>query len=286
MKKTSTKPENRHFTRRDVMTTLLAVGAGAAAGCSSDAAAPPVSALQDAGRTGLVDAMGMPMNALSCILTPSLDQGPFFVDENLNRADLLAGETDPGITSGRQLGLRIGVYGVKDGVCRPMTGAHVDIWHADVNGLYSDTASGFIQSTDTVGKKFLRGYQVVPEDGEVAFTTIYPGWYLTRTIHIHLKIRLYSSTGDVTLDAVTQMFFDDAVTDVVFAQGSYLNHGVRSIPKNTNDEIFNGTGVGRAIDNVGPAPGQASPGEMTIASISPTPSGGLEARLKVGVQLS
>jgi protocatechuate 3,4-dioxygenase beta subunit len=131
----------------------------------------------------------------------------------------------------------------------------------------------------------LRGYQVVPDDGEVAFTTIYPGWYLTRTIHIHLKIRLYSASGDVTLDAVTQMFFEDAVTDVVFAQGSYLNHGARSIPKNTNDEIFNGTGVGRAIDNVGPPAGHASPGEMTIASVSPTASGALEARLKVGVQL-
>lgn len=49
------------------------------------------------------------------------------------------------------------------------------------------------QATKTFLDCFLRGYQVTDSNGAVEFTTIYPGWYSGRTVHIHYKIRLFAS---------------------------------------------------------------------------------------------
>ena len=56
-------------------------------------------------------------------------------------------------------------------------------------GVYSD-----ISDQDTSGKKFLRGYQITDNNGTVRFTTIYPGWYQGRDIHIHDKVRMFSGS--------------------------------------------------------------------------------------------
>jgi protocatechuate 3,4-dioxygenase beta subunit len=277
----------QRWNRRRALELLGAVGAGVVLGCG-DSEGPLARAAGSAGASGLVDPMGVGLDSLSCILTPALDQGPFFVDEKLERSDLVAGETAPGITRGSPLILEFGIFAVQADTCAPLTGAVVDIWHADVDGLYSDTASGFIQATDTTGEAFLRAYQVVGADGVVRFRTIYPGWYATRTIHVHVKIRTFSPTGDTTLDATTQVFFDDSITDALFAGSDYLARGPRSIPVNTNDQIFNGTGVGRAIDTIGPLTGQARPGELALAeltSLSVDGKPGHLARIRIGVQV-
>ena len=87
--------------------------------------------------------------------------------------------------------------------CIPLAGATVDIWHCDALGVYSDVSdAGF----ETVGQKFLRGYQTTGETGAVQFSTIYPGWYSGRTVHIHLKIRTTSSDGTVYAVYHTTLF--------------------------------------------------------------------------------
>jgi protocatechuate 3,4-dioxygenase beta subunit len=63
----------------------------------------------------------------------------------------------------------------------------VDIWQCDAEGVYSDAVDP--KYFDTTGKRFLRGYQRTDRHGVATFTTIYPGWYPTRTPHIHYKIR-------------------------------------------------------------------------------------------------
>ncbi len=86
-------------------------------------------------------------------------------------------------------------------------GAIVDIWHCDAAGVYSDaTDPGF----NTVGKKFLRGYQVTDANGGVQFTTIYPGWYRGRTVHIHFKVRAKAKSGQ-SYEFTSQLYFDDAI---------------------------------------------------------------------------
>ena len=99
----------------------------------------------------------------------------------------------------------------------------------DINALF-----------DTRGKQFLRGYQMTDTSGTVQFTTIYPGWYPGRTVHIHFKIRtdLAAQRG---FEFTSQLYFDDAITDHVHAQAPYATNGQRPL-KNDRDYIFRSGG--------------------------------------------
>ena len=109
----------------------------------------------------------------------------------------------------------------------------VDIWHCDTAGVYSDVAAN-----NTVGKKFLRSYQTTNTAGQVNFTTIYPGWYSGRAIHIHVRVRTYNGTT-VLGNYVTQLFFDDTITDTVFQSAPYNTRNTRD-PRNAADMVYTG----------------------------------------------
>lgn len=265
--------------RREALEFLGAIGAGVGLGVGCSSTGDSASASLDSGAAA--DA-GVP----GCVLSPIVTEGPFFVDEKLNRSDLVTGETDGGVTTGYPLTLALSILGITGQACQPLSNAYVDIWHANVPGLYSDEPANFIQSTDTMGQKYLRGFQITGNSGLVTFKTIYPGWYASRTIHIHVKVRLYSSAGDKTMEADCQAYFDDHMNDAVMALPAYGARGPRSIPKNTNDQVYNGTGPGSGIDNVGLPVGQVAPGDATIAKISPfAPNAGSAASLTLGVKL-
>lgn len=53
-------------------------------------------------------------------------------------------------------------------------------------------------------------------NGIAVITTIYPGWYTGRTVHIHAAVAL-TNTELVT----TQFYFDDAMTDEVHRAAAY-----------------------------------------------------------------
>jgi len=168
------------------------------------------------------------VSALSCVVSPPLTEGPYFVDEKLNRSDLRYDPSDnrPGVP----LLLQLTVHRVEGASCTPLTGAAVDIWHCDALGSYSDEGA-----LGTTGKKFLRGYQVTDANGAVQFTTIYPGWYMGRAVHIHFKVRGVSSGK--TYEFTSQFFFDDALTDTVYAQAPYNTRGARDT-RNSADGIY------------------------------------------------
>jgi protocatechuate 3,4-dioxygenase beta subunit len=115
----------------------------------------------------------------------------------------------------------------------------VDIWHCDAQGIYSDVRDS---NFNTVGKKFLRGYQTTDTNGGVRFTTIYPGWYPGRTVHIHFKTRTDPKTMQ-TYEFTSQFYFDDAVTDKVHEQPTYVKKNLRSSrTRNEEDSIFRNGG--------------------------------------------
>jgi protocatechuate 3,4-dioxygenase beta subunit len=108
----------------------------------------------------------------------------------------------------------------------------VDIWHCDASGIYSD-----VQGV-TSGQNFLRGYQVTDANGRASFTTIYPGWYSGRTVHIHVKVRLFDAASNTTTEATTQVFFDDSFTDSVYGSVSpYSSRPSRDV-RNAGDGIY------------------------------------------------
>ena len=73
------------------------------------------------------------------------------------------------------------------------------------------------------------------------FTTVYPGWYQGRAVHIHFKVRT-SPTGASGLEFTSQLFFDEALTDQVHAQSPYSQKGRRDTLI-TTDGIFRSGGT-------------------------------------------
>jgi protocatechuate 3,4-dioxygenase beta subunit len=194
---------------------------------------PPGTSLQSAIRAA----------AQTCTLTPSLIEvedtpqqieGPYFVDEKLQRSDIRLDPSDGSVQDGVPLRLAINVYNVDGGgSCVPLRNAQVDIWQTNALGLYSD-----IQSLGTGGKKFLRGYQLTDGNGTARFTTVYPGWYEGRALHIHVKVRTFEG-AEKTFEWTSQFYLDDSVSDQVQSQPPYSNHGPRPLTNN-QDSIYTG----------------------------------------------
>jgi hypothetical protein len=162
--------------------------------------------------------------APTCVVRPQQTEGPFFVDERLNRSDIRSEPTTAAVKAGVPLQVAFKVSRLAGAACTPLGGAQVDVWHCDALGAYSDTP-----------QKFLRGYQVTDPAGLARFTTIYPGWYPGRAVHIHFKIR---SEGQ---EFTSQLYFDDVLTDRVHATGAYASHGQRRT-RNESDGPFRSGG--------------------------------------------
>ena len=170
---------------------------------------------------------------LACVLSPQMTEGPYWVDDKLNRSDVRIDPSDGTTKPGLPVNLTINLYDVIGTGCSQLSGAMVDIWHCDAGGIYSDVAAN-----NSVGKKFFRGYQITNTAGQVNFTTIYPGWYSGRAVHIHVRIRTYNGTtllGNFT----TQLFFDDSITDTVFQSAPYNTRNTRDT-RNANDMVYTG----------------------------------------------
>src|SRR5918996_3829188 len=172
----------------------------------------------------------------TCTLTPSLIEeegtpqqieGPYFVDDMPNRSDIRSDPSDGSMQEGIPLRLVLHVYNVDTGSCIPLSGAQVDIWHANSQGVYSG-----VQDAGTTGKKFLRGYQLTDDNGTVQFTTIYPGWYQGRAIHIHAKVRTFEGS-EKTLEWTSQFYLNNSISEQVHTQPPYSKHG---LPEVTNEE--------------------------------------------------
>lgn len=171
--------------------------------------------------------------APSCVVRPEQTEGPYFVDERLQRSDIRSDPTDGHMKPGTPLALTLQVSRLDGKGCRPLAGAQVDIWHCDALGVYSDVRDPYF---NTIGQKFLRGYQLTDERGEVRFLTIYPGWYPGRTVHIHFKIRVEPAARR-GYEFTSQLYFSDELTDLVHAALPYAQKGPRRA-RNRHDRIF------------------------------------------------
>jgi protocatechuate 3,4-dioxygenase beta subunit len=225
----------RILSRREMLVLLGVVGSArllaVCAPIELGAAQPTATVAQVTPALNAETATALP----DCVVRPEMTEGPYFVDEQLNRSDIRLDPTDGSAREGTPLQLTLRVYTVNSSGCTPLEGAFVDIWHCDALGLYSD-----VQSEGTAGQKFLRGYQVTDANGTVQFTTIYPGWYRGRAVHIHFKVR-GGLTANPSYEFTSQFFFDDTLTDQVHAQQPYASKGQRD-RRNSQDNIFGSGG--------------------------------------------
>jgi protocatechuate 3,4-dioxygenase beta subunit len=157
-------------------------------------------------------------SAVSCVLTPEMTEGPYYIAAEKVRRNITEGR--PGI----RLGLRLSV--VDATTCRPIPGAAVDIWHADAGGEYSGFGAGASSRT------FMRGIQKTNSAGLALFQTVYPGWYQGRTVHIHVKVHV---GGNVVHTG--QLFFSDTLTDSVYKVSPYSRRPNRAT-RNAQDMIY------------------------------------------------
>jgi protocatechuate 3,4-dioxygenase beta subunit len=156
--------------------------------------------------------------AASCVLSPEVTEGPYWIDNKLTRRDIA--EDRPGLP----LELVLTVQNAK--TCSPIKGADVEIWHCDAGGVYSGYESGSAgapggqHATPTDSDRYLRGHQKADAHGRARFLTIYPGWYRGRTPHIHLKVHVGGSVVHTG-----QVFFDEKTTAAVYRHSPYKSHG-------------------------------------------------------------
>jgi protocatechuate 3,4-dioxygenase beta subunit len=225
-------PVGRVLTRREALAVLGSSGALLLLGSGAGASAPP------------------PIGSRHpCVVRPVSTPGPYWVDEKLNRADIRSDPGDSVVKEGVLLTLTMNLSSIVRGSCSPLRGAIVDLWQCDAEGVYSDAEDP--RYFNTVGQKFLRGYQVSDKDGVVKFTTIYPGWYPERTPHIHYKIRSPASARSA-YEFVGQMYFDDELSDRVYARAPYAGRGKRMV-SNPGDRLYNRDGGRQSMLSVTPA---------------------------------
>lgn len=199
--------------RRGFLTALSAGIAGLLPGAGARAAAPAGG--------------GPDSDGAHCVLTPQSIEGPFYLDPKLVRADITDGR------AGVPLRLRLRV--VEAGPCTPIAGARVDVWHCDAKGLYSGyPGQGDARSLDTSGKTFLRGTQMTDAAGWVGFETIYPGWYVGRATHIHVRTIL-----DARTVLIGQIYFPDALNEFLYTNvPAYAGRKADRFIINANDGIL------------------------------------------------
>jgi len=166
----------------------------------------------------------------SCVVVPELTEGPYYVNENLDRSDIRVDTSDGSVSEGAVLTLDWVVSQVDGNACIPLQGVLVDVWHCDAAGNYSDVGG-------EQGHDYLRGYQHTDGSGKARIVTVYPGWYQGRAVHIHFKIRT-DAQASRGFEFTSQLFFDDAFSQGVYATGVYAAKGPQDV-MNANDQIYN-----------------------------------------------
>jgi protocatechuate 3,4-dioxygenase beta subunit len=155
--------------------------------------------------------------------------------------------------SGLPLALTLTVVNVNN-ACAAVGGVQVEVWQCDAGGTYSEYGAG-------AGQTFLRGVQTTDVNGQVTFTTIYPGWYQGRATHIHVDV--YRSG---TIVKTTQMAFPEDVSRTVYASGVYASKG-QNATTNAGDNVFSDGTTGE------------------LATLSGNTSSGYTATLQVGISV-
>ena len=224
------------LSRREVLGLLGATAAASLVGVNANCAPQDDASTPLGSAGGVASPGGAPAtSAPACVVRPEQTEGPYFLDERLERSDVRTDAGGGSLVAGVPLALLFRVSRVDGAACRPLPSAVVDLWQCDAFGFYSGfrDVNGLF---DTRDRTFLRGYQVTDRGGQARFTTIYPGWYPGRTVHIHFKVRT-PGDGRRGHEHTSQLYFDDALTDRVHAQPPYAQKGQRT-RRNDGDGIF------------------------------------------------
>ncbi len=120
--------------------------------------------------------------------------------------------------------------------CTPIENAEVSAWHCNVDGNYSGyNTSGHIVLNAT-GQNWLRGRALTDANGEVEFTSIFPGWYPGRVTHVHLQVKINSTSVKIT-----QFTYPQAEKDIIHSSAPYTAWGLDPVPASSDGSFADGT---------------------------------------------
>ncbi|MEU4892103.1 intradiol ring-cleavage dioxygenase [Streptomyces sp. NPDC044780] len=274
------QPQRDMTRRRAVMAggaAVAAVGLGTAVATTASAgetsATPSASASASSGEV--------------CYrLTSETTEGPYYIDADKIRKDIT--EDKEGIP----MTLRLKVIDSES--CKPLAKVAVDIWHCDALGIYSgyedssagggtpptgtpptgtptDTPTGTPPTDTPTGaptgappggghqeptddERYLRGTQLTDRHGVVEFTTIFPGWYRGRCVHIHTKVHVGGTMTDAGYEGghtchTGQLFFAE---EAVLASAEVAPYNTSTTERTTLDEdgIYPGNGAQGGLLNL------------------------------------
>ena len=163
----------------------------------------------------------------ACERIPEETAGPFPGDGSIGpdvleqagvvRSDIRSSFADlSGAAPGVPLTVRLQLLHLQDG-CAPAPGLAVYIWHCDRAGRYS------LYSRGVTDQNYLRGVQESDANGEVSFTTIFPGCYGGRWPHIHFQVypSLAAAADEGNKSATSQFAFPEASCNEAYATEGY-----------------------------------------------------------------
>lgn len=108
--------------------------------------------------------------------------------------------------------------------CNPLVGAAVYLWHANIDGKYSMYSQG------VTNENYLRGVQETDSNGEVHFTSIFPGCYDGRWPHLHFEV--YPSVAKAV------------------AAGNKLRTSQMAMPQDVCQQVYATSGYSQSITNL------------------------------------
>ena len=240
--------------RKNFLKTLLLGTASVPAlitACSKDNSATPGGSSSGTGTAGTATGA-----TSGCNVAPTETEGPFptHTPSSYVRSNITDGKT------GYALSINITITN-SSASCAALAGALVDIWHCDAEGNYSEYGGSGMQSTNYTAVHFLRGRQTTNASGQVAFTSIFPGWYSGRATHIHIHV--YNAAG--TSLKVTQIAFPEAAGSAVLAVNGYAK-GLSGYTYNNADNVFSDDTAG-----------------VEIASVTGSTTAGFQLNMSIGV---
>jgi protocatechuate 3,4-dioxygenase beta subunit len=252
-------------------------------------------------------ALGFSTNPDVCVLTAEQEVGPYYIAEELLRSDVA--ESKPGVP----LSLRILVLDSRS--CKPLANAAIDLWHCDAGGVYSGFTAQIPMGPGGPGRPpppgfdpnrpdarpgdppgppdgmgpppvnhpsdkltFLRGIQLTDAGGVVNFRTIFPGFYMGRTNHIHFKVRVSGETSGKSYEAghtshIGQVFFPEEMATALMQHEPYSLHKIHRTTQ-AEDDVFNDQHGDLSIAKlIAALPGQqlaAGIHAELVASVDPT----------------
>ncbi|MEV2214810.1 intradiol ring-cleavage dioxygenase [Streptomyces sp. NPDC050997] len=262
----------RHRRDKSVQRRRVLIGGGTAAVVGGLAIAGMASADTGTSQSGTASTTASTEASSSasssssiCTLNAEVTEGPYSLAGALVREDVREDK------EGVEVQYTFTVVD-QDNDCAPLADALVEIWHCDALGEYSGFVGGNGHDEEDNGT-FLRGGQITDSAGQVNITSIWPGHYVSRAIHVHMRVHT-----DVTLtdDSYTggevihtgQLFFDPDINAEVQAISPYSDNTTKETAL-ANDSIYDDGG--------------ASSGLLTLTALGSSVSDGYTATLTVGV---